>query len=56
MIISCANCGKVPIYKSGLCDDCYIEYQELSQIVKENKESQPKNELFAHQPAHVDKS
>lgn len=43
MIINCGNCGKKPIHKWGLCKDCFIEYEELEQIVKENKKlSSPK--------------
>ena len=38
MIVSCGNCGKTPIYKWGLCKDCFNEYQELRQIVRENQE------------------
>lgn len=37
MIISCANCGKVPIEKRGLCSDCYKEYEDLCHIVKQNE-------------------
>jgi NMD protein affecting ribosome stability and mRNA decay len=37
MIISCANCGKKPLHKWGLCEDCYMEYEELGHIVEQNK-------------------
>ncbi|MCK5016941.1 MAG: hypothetical protein KAS32_07695 [Candidatus Peribacteraceae bacterium] len=43
-IISCGTCGKVPIYKWGLCEGCFLEWEELSQIVEMNRKLVKKRE------------